>query len=70
QAHGKSGTPAAIIQNGTLPTQRLVTGTVSDIAAKASLAGIGSPAIMVVGEVVQHARALAAVTQEVATHYQ
>ena len=70
QAHGKSETPAAIIQNGTLPTQRLVTGIVSDIAAKASLAGIGSPAIMVVGEVVQHARALATVTQEVAVHYQ
>jgi uroporphyrinogen III methyltransferase/synthase len=49
---GRSGdTPAAVIQSGTLPGQRTVTGTLADIAAKARQAGIEPPAILVVGGV-------------------
>lgn len=44
-------TPAAMIQSGTLPTQRTVTGTLADIAARAREADIRPPAILVVGEV-------------------
>jgi uroporphyrinogen III methyltransferase / synthase len=44
-------TPAAVIQAGTLPTQRTVTGTLEDIAIKAMEADIRPPAILVVGEV-------------------
>ncbi|MBO9727426.1 MAG: uroporphyrinogen-III C-methyltransferase [Chitinophaga sp.] len=49
---GKSDTPVAIIQNGTTPQQQMVTGTVKDIVWRAQAAGIGNPAIIVVGEVV------------------
>lgn len=50
---GKSGeTPAAVIENGTLPGQRTVRGTLCTIGQKALEAGIKSPAIFVVGETV------------------
>jgi uroporphyrinogen III methyltransferase/synthase len=45
-------TPAAVIQSGTTPAQRTVTGTLADIAAQAQAAGITAPAILVVGSVV------------------
>ncbi|MCX7711187.1 MAG: uroporphyrinogen-III C-methyltransferase [Clostridia bacterium] len=51
--HGKSGaTPAAVIERGTTHNQRSVVGTLADIAAVASAAGISSPAVTVIGEVV------------------
>lgn len=57
-SHGKGNVPAAIIQQGTLPTQRSVTGTVSTLTALAETEGIGSPAVIVVGEVVRYAQTL------------
>jgi uroporphyrin-III C-methyltransferase len=51
--YGGAAVPAAVIQNGTLPNERMVTGTVADLAAKAAAASIGAPAIIVIGEVVQ-----------------
>jgi len=51
--HGRSpDTPAAVIQWGTMPAQRTVTGTLADLAEKASEAGITAPAVTVVGDVV------------------
>ncbi len=48
---GKSEeTPAAVIQNGTLPEQKTVRGTLKNIREKVKAAGIASPAIIVVGE--------------------
>src|SRR6266700_2574294 len=44
-------TPAAVIQEGTTPRQRVVRGTVSDIAELASKAGLTSPALTVIGAV-------------------
>jgi uroporphyrinogen III methyltransferase/synthase len=53
-AFGKSGnTPAALIANGTLPTQKTVAATLAAIAAKAEAEKIAPPAILVVGEVVR-----------------
>lgn len=50
-AHGLAPTtPAAVIQWGSLSRQKVIEGTVADIAAKAS--SITSPAITVIGEVV------------------
>jgi uroporphyrin-III C-methyltransferase len=49
---GKSNTSVAIIQNGTLPTERVLIGKVENIVAKVTESGIGSPAIIVIGEVV------------------
>jgi uroporphyrinogen III methyltransferase/synthase len=52
-AHGRPATtPAAAIQEGTTPRQRVVTGTLADIAARVAAAGLRSPVITVVGEVV------------------
>lgn len=46
-------TPAAVIQNGTLPEQKTVRGTLEDIGEKCRREGIGSPAIIVVGDVTE-----------------
>lgn len=45
-------TAAAVIQQGTLPQQRVVKGTLSNIAQRATEARISSPAITVIGAVV------------------
>jgi len=45
-------TEAAVIQQGTLPQQRVVKGTLSTIAQRATEARISSPAITVIGAVV------------------
>jgi uroporphyrinogen III methyltransferase/synthase len=51
--HGLSAqTPVAVIANGTRPTQRTVTGTLSTIAQDVRRDGLGAPAIVVVGQVV------------------
>ena len=51
-AHGRAaGTPVSVTQWGTLPRQRTVTGTLADIASVVSEAGIGSPAVTVIGPV-------------------
>ncbi len=44
-------TPAAVVASGWTREQRSVGGTLSDIAATAEEAGIGSPAVIVIGEV-------------------
>ncbi|MGX6449693.1 uroporphyrinogen-III C-methyltransferase, partial [Patulibacter sp. S7RM1-6] len=43
--------PAAVVQSGTLPGQRVVTGTLATIAEVAAEAGIRAPAVTVVGDV-------------------
>jgi uroporphyrinogen III methyltransferase/synthase len=45
-------TPAAVIQEGTSPSQKTVVGTVSTIAALAAKTGITPPALSIFGEVV------------------
>ncbi len=50
---GKNSTPVAIIQNGTLPNQRLVSGTIDTICQLAADQHFTSPAIIVIGEVVK-----------------
>ncbi len=53
-AHGKpTDTPVALIRWGTTPAQETVTGTLDNIAERVQKAGLKSPAITVVGEVVQ-----------------
>jgi len=46
-------TPAAVIQSGTFPHQRTLTGTLATIAALSDQAGITGPALAVFGEVVR-----------------
>ena len=53
QEHGAAGAlPAAIIAQGTLENQRVVTGTLATIGALAAHADLQSPALLIVGEVV------------------
>ena len=51
-------TAAAVIQQGTMPQQRVVKGTLSNIAQRATSARIQSPAITVIGAVVALSDAL------------
>lgn len=46
-------TPAAVIKDGTLPSQQVVVGTIGEISDDAAQAGISAPAVIVVGEVVR-----------------
>jgi uroporphyrin-III C-methyltransferase/precorrin-2 dehydrogenase/sirohydrochlorin ferrochelatase len=52
-AHGAAAAlPAAVIAQGTLRDQRVITGTLATIAALTAASNIQSPALLVVGEVV------------------
>lgn len=54
-ANGRAaGTPAAVVQWGTYARQRVAEGTLADIAARAAAAGLGAPAIAVIGDVVRY----------------
>ncbi len=53
KAQGKQNLPVALIQNGTLPDERIAVGTISRIEEIAASREIGSPAIIVIGEVVK-----------------
>jgi uroporphyrin-III C-methyltransferase/precorrin-2 dehydrogenase/sirohydrochlorin ferrochelatase len=46
-------TPAAIVQHGTLPTQRVVTGTLTTLPALAEAAQLKAPTLIIVGNVVK-----------------
>ncbi len=53
EKHGADpDTPAAIVDNGTRPNQRVVTGTVRTLAEKARAADLRGPTIVIVGSVV------------------
>ena len=45
-------TPAAVIENGTRAGQRVITGTLESLLDETSLAGVKSPALIIVGSVV------------------
>ena len=58
-AHGLPPTqPAAVVQQGTTASQRVVTGTLADLAQRVAAAGLSSPALTIVGEVVRLREAL------------
>ena len=46
-------TPIALIENGTLPNERVVIGTLADIVGEAEREQVRSPAVIVIGEVVR-----------------
>jgi uroporphyrin-III C-methyltransferase len=64
RAGGLSGeTPAAAIQHGTTERQREVVATLAGLPAAVEAAGLGSPAILVIGEVVGFATGAAAASR-------
>lgn len=44
-------TPFALVENGSRPEQRVVTGTLQDLADTARAHAVGSPALLILGEV-------------------
>jgi len=52
-------TPAAVIERGTTPGQRVVTGTLADLPELVTTAGLHPPALTVVGDVVRLREVLA-----------
>lgn len=56
RAHGAPDSrPVAIVEQATLPQERLLVGTLGSIAAQAAAAAIGAPALLIVGEVAAQA---------------
>ncbi|WP_187361104.1 uroporphyrinogen-III C-methyltransferase [Phytoactinopolyspora mesophila] len=53
-----ASTPAAVVEDGYGPRQRLTTGTLADIAQRAAAVGAKPPAVIVVGDVVNVATEL------------
>lgn len=52
---GRCELPVAVIQNGSLPDEKIALGTVDTIVEQVQREGIGAPAVIVIGEVVaQH----------------
>lgn len=47
------GTPAAVVHRATWPDQRIVTGTLADIADRVKEAGLTAPAVVFIGRVVE-----------------
>ncbi|WP_291913495.1 uroporphyrinogen-III C-methyltransferase [Chitinophaga sp. CB10] len=65
EAAGKGNIPAAIIQNGTLPDQKLGAGNVADLVSIAEAQQLHNPAIIVIGEVVRFHEAFQALQTRV-----
>jgi uroporphyrin-III C-methyltransferase len=60
-AHGLTdSTPAAVVQQGTLPTQRIVRATLATLPGRVRAAGLVPPTLIVVGDVVAVSETLAA----------
>lgn len=58
-AHGlPATTPAAVVQQATLPTQRVVVGTLADLVERACTARLAPPTLIIVGDVVRLQRRL------------
>jgi uroporphyrin-III C-methyltransferase / precorrin-2 dehydrogenase / sirohydrochlorin ferrochelatase len=57
--HGRdAATPVAVICDGTLPTQQVLTSTLGEVAGDADRAGLRPPAVVVIGDVVRLREAL------------
>jgi uroporphyrin-III C-methyltransferase/precorrin-2 dehydrogenase/sirohydrochlorin ferrochelatase len=51
-AHGRAaGTPFALVENGSRPEQRVVTGRLADLPELAAVHAVQSPALLILGEV-------------------
>jgi len=51
-AHGRSAdTPFALVENGSRREQRVITGRLAEVAERAQIHGVRSPALLIVGEV-------------------
>lgn len=67
QQHGRGDLPIALIQNGSLPTERVALGTIDNILEQAKKNLVGVPAIIVLGDVVAKHQAFAEVKKQLKT---
>ncbi|MGN0021090.1 MAG: uroporphyrinogen-III C-methyltransferase [Sphingobacterium hotanense] len=67
QSEGKGNLPIALIQNGSLPNERVVLGRIDSIIQDAERSLVGVPAIIVLGEVVAKHQEFEAVKLELAS---
>jgi uroporphyrin-III C-methyltransferase/precorrin-2 dehydrogenase/sirohydrochlorin ferrochelatase len=55
--HGRSvATPCVLIENGSLPNQRVLSGTLAELPVLARVHDVQAPALLIVGEVAAHVR--------------
>ncbi|KQC31673.1 uroporphyrin-III methyltransferase [Flagellimonas eckloniae] len=64
KSEGKSNIPVAIIQNGTTDKEKMGIGTVASIEYKAREQQLSNPAIIVIGEVVNHRQKIVNIKKE------
>ncbi|EIM03426.1 siroheme synthase CysG [Rhodanobacter denitrificans] len=58
--HGRApSTPFALVENGSLPQQRVVTGSLANMVERAAFHAVRSPALLILGEVASLATSLA-----------
>ncbi|MDH5826582.1 uroporphyrinogen-III C-methyltransferase [Sphingobacterium faecium] len=65
--HGKENLPIALIQNGSLPNEKIIIGTIADILDETQEKRIGVPAIIILGEVVSKHPNFKQIVQKFAT---
>lgn len=53
EKHGKAETPAAVIQQGSLPEEKIALGTVETIVHEVDKHGLTNPALILIGDVVK-----------------
>ena len=61
---GKQDTPVAIVQNGTTANEKVGIGTVASIEDKAREQQLANPAIIIIGEVVNHRERIVEIQRE------
>jgi len=61
EREGKSNLPVAVIQNGTTDNEKIGIGTISTIVEKVNAQKLSNPAIIIIGEVVNHRQKIAEV---------
>ncbi|WP_224483909.1 uroporphyrinogen-III C-methyltransferase [Robertkochia aurantiaca] len=64
-ACGRGGTPMAVIQNGTMPDERIVTGPVRYMPEMVREEKIANPAVIVIGDVVNHRHEITALKEKI-----
>ncbi|MEQ6123488.1 uroporphyrinogen-III C-methyltransferase [Pseudotenacibaculum sp. MALMAid0570] len=65
QQEGKGEVPIAIIQNGTLPNEKVGIGVINTIEEQVALKQLSSPAIIIIGDVVKKSHQLRSFYQEI-----
>ncbi|MCF5928427.1 SAM-dependent methyltransferase, partial [Xanthomonas perforans] len=58
QAGRAASTPFALVENGSRPQQRVITGTLAGLAASARQHAVAAPALLILGEVATLAQTL------------